>query len=325
MTPDRNDVTLSLVRELGFDRESGAAPFDEKVYFLGPSTSEGRTVGAHATEEAIREFVAYWSNQIEVAEDYLANGRTNSTLAWEEPSPSTVMTLGQLTVACQNIGYDLRCGACAELFFTGSRLNAHDEGCTTVGKGEGAIVVTTDNDPSPLKVRSVEWKQTGAYSMLRICATDHRGDNDWLFLLSSEFNIVLDHYILRWTEGEMYCEVWYEGDGAWDGDDHPEFHPVHLPATRGVMPKSANNRIETVLGYVGANVRRLRIERGWTQKELADATVDVRERYIQSLETSAANPTLRVLIDVADALGVSPSDLFAEAKLEERLPGNPRR
>lgn len=93
MIPDRNDVTLSLVRELGFDRESGAAPFDEKVYFLGPSTSEGRTVGAHATEEAIREFVAYWSNQIKVAEDYLANGRTNSTLAWAEPKAKPVAVM----------------------------------------------------------------------------------------------------------------------------------------------------------------------------------------------------------------------------------------
>ena len=78
-----------------------------------------------------------------------------------------------------------------------------------------------------------------------------------------------------------------------------------------------------VLRYIGANVRRLRIARGWTQIELAKAT-GLKERYVQVLETGTANPTVKVLIDVADALGVAPAELFVEAKAEPRRPGNPR-
>jgi transcriptional regulator with XRE-family HTH domain len=83
------------------------------------------------------------------------------------------------------------------------------------------------------------------------------------------------------------------------------------------------SQTETVLSYIGANVRRLRVERGWTQVELAKAA-GLKERYVQILETGAANPTVKVLIDVAAALGVAPTDLFAEAKLEPRPAGNPR-
>ncbi len=86
------------------------------------------------------------------------------------------------------------------------------------------------------------------------------------------------------------------------------------------MPKSS--RIQTILRYIAANVRRLRTARGWTQAELAKASGrDV--RHIQILETGDANPTVKVLVTVADALGVAPSDLFAPAKLEERPVGRP--
>lgn len=38
----------------------------------------------------------------------------------------------QLKEACKNIGFDLRCGACAEVFFTGGSWgHEHDEGCET--------------------------------------------------------------------------------------------------------------------------------------------------------------------------------------------------
>lgn len=38
----------------------------------------------------------------------------------------------QLVQACKNIGFDLTCGGCAEQFYTGSRMHAHDESCATV-------------------------------------------------------------------------------------------------------------------------------------------------------------------------------------------------
>ena len=37
----------------------------------------------------------------------------------------------QLLIACKNIGFDLSCGACAELFYTGTCLHEHDPSCST--------------------------------------------------------------------------------------------------------------------------------------------------------------------------------------------------
>ena len=81
--PDVNEKTLTLVRELGFETLMcmNHGTF-EKVFFLGPQMIEGREKGAHATEEAIKEFIEYWQNQIQVAKDYLANGRNNKTHEW---------------------------------------------------------------------------------------------------------------------------------------------------------------------------------------------------------------------------------------------------
>jgi hypothetical protein len=42
------------------------------------------------------------------------------------------LTNEELTAACKNIGYDLACGACAELFYTGSCFHEHEPECKTV-------------------------------------------------------------------------------------------------------------------------------------------------------------------------------------------------
>jgi transcriptional regulator with XRE-family HTH domain len=84
----------------------------------------------------------------------------------------------------------------------------------------------------------------------------------------------------------------------------------------------APSRAETLLRYVGANVRRLREARDWTQKDLADKA-DVSWRSVQDLERGSGNPTLKLLIAVAQALRVDPADLFAATKVEKREPGRP--
>ena len=86
---------------------------------------------------------------------------------------------------------------------------------------------------------------------------------------------------------------------------------------------ATTKHIDTILQYIGANVRRLRVARGWTQIELATAS-DLKERYVQLLETGTANPTVKVLLAVAEALEVAPAELFVEAKAEPRPAGNPR-
>lgn len=80
------DKTLTLVRELGFNNFLGTCgAHGEKVFFLGPMTGDAsRERGRHATPEAVQEFVEYWENQIQVAKDYLANGRNNKTHEWKK-------------------------------------------------------------------------------------------------------------------------------------------------------------------------------------------------------------------------------------------------
>jgi transcriptional regulator with XRE-family HTH domain len=82
------------------------------------------------------------------------------------------------------------------------------------------------------------------------------------------------------------------------------------------------SEIATTLRYVGANVRRLRIERGLTQTALAKAT-GLKVRYVQILETGTGNPTVKVLLAIADALGAAPADFFEAAKQPTRRTGRP--
>ena len=41
------------------------------------------------------------------------------------------LTAEQLMVACRNVGFDLRCGSCAALFYTGCNAYQHDDNCHT--------------------------------------------------------------------------------------------------------------------------------------------------------------------------------------------------
>lgn len=82
-TPFVPEKTLTLVREIGFDTVMTFGGTTEQIFFCGPHLIEGTEHGAHATEEAVNEFIAYWENQIQVAKDYLANGRNRNTHEWK--------------------------------------------------------------------------------------------------------------------------------------------------------------------------------------------------------------------------------------------------
>ena len=49
-----------------------------------------------------------------------------------------------LQQACKNIGFDLSCGECAAIFFTGSGGYSHDDSCTTHSAARG-YAETIDN------------------------------------------------------------------------------------------------------------------------------------------------------------------------------------
>lgn len=59
---------------------------------------------------------------------------------------------------------------------------------------------------------------------------------------------------------------------------------------------------------VGRNVRRIRIEKGLTQEELAERA-GVSQFYVSLLETGGRNPTVVSLWELSQALGVSHVDL----------------
>ncbi|WP_271585645.1 helix-turn-helix domain-containing protein [Bradyrhizobium sp. CCBAU 45389] len=60
------------------------------------------------------------------------------------------------------------------------------------------------------------------------------------------------------------------------------------------------------------NLRRLRLERSWSQYDLADET-RLRQALISALELATANPTLDSLDKIAFALGVEVAELLLPA------------
>jgi transcriptional regulator with XRE-family HTH domain len=62
---------------------------------------------------------------------------------------------------------------------------------------------------------------------------------------------------------------------------------------------------------VGANVRRLRVERGLAQEHLAhDAGIDL--TYLGGIERGRRNPSVSVLGRIAASIAVHPRDLLDE-------------
>ena len=60
---------------------------------------------------------------------------------------------------------------------------------------------------------------------------------------------------------------------------------------------------------LGANVRRLRLEMGLTQVELAER-LNVGQNYISDVETGKKSPLLKTLAEFAEILQVQPSELL---------------
>jgi len=72
--------------------------------------------------------------------------------------------------------------------------------------------------------------------------------------------------------------------------------------------------MNTVEKQFGKRVRQLRLARGLSQEELA-SKVSVHRTYLGSIERGERNPSLKNIAAIAEALGVSLSQLFS---FEER-------
>ena len=71
---------------------------------------------------------------------------------------------------------------------------------------------------------------------------------------------------------------------------------------------------------VGAELTKLRVDRGWSQLKLADA-LGYTERYIGQLERGTKSPTLRTLADVANAFSIELSAIIKAAERRYRHSG----
>ena len=66
---------------------------------------------------------------------------------------------------------------------------------------------------------------------------------------------------------------------------------------------------QDVLKLFGARVRELRLEKGWSQEQLA-SKVGLDRTYIGGIERGERNLGLKNIFRLADALGVEPPALF---------------
>ncbi|HYC06224.1 MAG TPA: helix-turn-helix transcriptional regulator [Azospirillaceae bacterium] len=78
-----------------------------------------------------------------------------------------------------------------------------------------------------------------------------------------------------------------------------------------------------VCKQVGANLRRLRQARGWSQEELGFES-GVHRTYISDLERGTRNPSLTLLWELSQALGVRLTELVDLDSSPDRR-GEPRR
>lgn len=60
---------------------------------------------------------------------------------------------------------------------------------------------------------------------------------------------------------------------------------------------------------LGANIRRLRKAKGFTQEQLAQEA-RMALRYVAGVERGEENPSLRFLVKIAEALGAEPAELL---------------
>ena len=59
----------------------------------------------------------------------------------------------------------------------------------------------------------------------------------------------------------------------------------------------------------GRRILQLRTEQGWSQEELADQA-DLHRTYISGLERGVKNPTIKVILKLAKAFSISPSEML---------------
>ena len=78
---------------------------------------------------------------------------------------------------------------------------------------------------------------------------------------------------------------------------------------QGEISPTATALFETTRGVLADKVKALRLEAGISQEELG-LRIGADQSYISHIEAGKFNPTLLSLCEIADALGVSTSELI---------------
>lgn len=89
-------------------------------------------------------------------------------------------------------------------------------------------------------------------------------------------------------------------------------------------PRLADTASSSPALAFGARVRALRVERELTQEDLAEHCGLFRT-YMSRIETGQANPTLTMIVALADALGVQPAELMPPATATAPARGSNRK
>ncbi len=79
-----------------------------------------------------------------------------------------------------------------------------------------------------------------------------------------------------------------------------------------------------LLGYIAANVRRLREKRGLSQERFAEAA-GLDSRFTQRVERGRVNFSIETLVRLAAALDTTPGALLRRAHLSPPKPGRPKK
>lgn len=88
----------------------------------------------------------------------------------------------------------------------------------------------------------------------------------------------------------------------------------------------ASPAYRALLGRIGANVRRLREAKGWTQEECADRCGEMSAPLLRRIELASTNVTALTLARLAEGLDVDAAELLAPGTPHtKRRPGRPRR
>ena len=99
------------------------------------------------------------------------------------------------------------------------------------------------------------------------------------------------------------------------------------PATRKLVqkadpkPQDGSGSVAAFLAAIGGEVRRNRLKRGMTRRQLAQVS-ETSERYLAQIESGSANPSASVLRAVARALDLPVSALLPEARARSAALGS---